>query len=226
VHVVQCVTTGEDAGWEDGGNREFTIWGPDYSLDIRCRWGLTDDTEIQAAALPRNGQADFPTLASLRAADLAAEEAAELLRAKLKDKKKALAGSATNGSKPSPAAATPAAAVAEDNGQSRDEAREQRDREKEAERRERKEREAREREQQREQTEAQRVLAAAAAASNGSSSNGSSSSPEVGVVLEAGLSGCRLHMQLPGWFACTGWLQMGRLGILTIDTYLQRPAQQ
>jgi hypothetical protein len=169
---LQCVSTGEDAAWEDGGNREFTIWGPDFSLDIRCRWNLTDDTEIQAAALPKNGQANFPTLASLRASDLEAEEAAELLRAKLKSGKRSLAGSgSSNGSSNGSNGRSSSSAAVEGNGVS------QRERDEAAERRARKEQEAWDREQQQEKTEAQRVLAAAAASSNGSSSY---SSPEVG----------------------------------------------
>ncbi|KAF6253313.1 pyruvate phosphate dikinase [Scenedesmus sp. NREL 46B-D3] len=83
----KCVfITSHGENWEDGSNRKFKALGPRYSLDIRCAWNSTRNTDVHAHELKPSEPA-FRELASLQSLDHAAAEADAL--AERKDRERA-----------------------------------------------------------------------------------------------------------------------------------------
>lgn len=71
----KCVRVKEgDTVWEDGNNRKFKAWGPDFSLDLRCTWGSTRKMDVHSQEL-KDEQPAFRDLSSLQSVDLEAAEA-------------------------------------------------------------------------------------------------------------------------------------------------------
>uniref|UniRef100_A0A383WH22 CBM20 domain-containing protein n=1 Tax=Tetradesmus obliquus TaxID=3088 RepID=A0A383WH22_TETOB len=70
------VTSGGE-NWEDGNNRKFKALGPRYSLDIRCTWNSTRNTDVHAHEL-KPEEPPFRELSSLQSLDHAAAEAEAL----------------------------------------------------------------------------------------------------------------------------------------------------
>lgn len=59
----KCLRCKEDkVHWEDGNNRTFKAWGPEYGLKLDMEWGNTEGTIIEAAKLPEGatGSASAP----------------------------------------------------------------------------------------------------------------------------------------------------------------------
>jgi hypothetical protein len=68
---------GKEVSWEDGKNRTFEALGPRFSLDVRCLWGDTRNTDVHAHELQKE-QPAFRELSSLLSMDHAAAEEAAL----------------------------------------------------------------------------------------------------------------------------------------------------
>ena len=68
---------GNEEAWEDGNNRSFKALGSRFSLDVRCMWGDTRNTDVHAHELQKK-QPAFRELSSLLSIDHAAAEEAAL----------------------------------------------------------------------------------------------------------------------------------------------------
>lgn len=73
----KCVRVSDSGtAWEDGNNRSFKAWGPDFSLDLRCTWSSTRKTDITPVEM-KDSKPAFQELSALMTVDLEAEEAHE-----------------------------------------------------------------------------------------------------------------------------------------------------